>query len=283
MPQLFRCEYCGHPIPRSAASCPHCGRPGLFPNVRDSKDPEEVAALGRRYRTAKARARAKSRLEDFEDKSKNSDAVIARSLNEAQRLATSDNEIYATYYQLIGGGVRSHTGDKWSILRALADDALFPGYKENIRFACLTLSGAGLSNYGECSLVMREDMIAHRSSAVEENSTMFMLRHKIKVSESYNLPRGYRAPWEERHKLCVAKLHRMIKADTPPDKYSEILLAQGTTTAEDNFVEIHIWGALTVRAVKQVTITERPKYGQRAIINALKERLNKMGVGLVVR
>jgi hypothetical protein len=214
---------------------------------------------------------------------KKSDAVIARSLNEVQRLATSDNEIYATYYQLIGGGVRSHTGDRWSILRALADDALFPGYKENIRFACLTLSGTGLSNYGECSLVMREDMIAHRSSAFEENSTMFMRRHGIKVSESYNLPRGYRAPWEERHKLCVAKLHRRIKADTPPDTYSEILLAQGATTAEDDFVEVHIWGALTMRTVKQVTITERPKYGQRAIINALKERLDKVVVGLKVK
>jgi hypothetical protein len=68
-------------------------------------------------------------------------AIIARSLSEFLRLAMSDHEVYATYYQLVEAEVRIPGGGKWDGLRRLADDTLFPGYKDQIRFGALTLRG----------------------------------------------------------------------------------------------------------------------------------------------
>ena len=91
-------------------------------------------------------------LAKFESAVSKARPVICRPLLEMQRLATSDNEIYATYYQLLAAGVRLPKGDKWDVLRAVADDALFPGYKDVLRFGALSLDGFGCLGYGECHL-----------------------------------------------------------------------------------------------------------------------------------
>lgn len=147
MPQSRTCTYCTNDFPFSAGQCPHCGQPGLFPNVYAAEEPDERAALDRRYKSAQTdsmKRGATASLNDFETAAASSKAVIARSIIELQRIAMSDNELYATYYQLIGGGVKIPEGDNWDILRAVADSALFPNYKEHIRFAALSLDGMGL-------------------------------------------------------------------------------------------------------------------------------------------
>jgi hypothetical protein len=273
-------------MPPSAAICPHCGRPGLYPNVRAAEDPDEVTALERRYKAAAKDAGSRNAghiLQDFECEIGTSQAVIARSASELQRLAKSDKEIYATYYALLGAGVISHTGDKWALLRALADEALFPGYKEDIRFAALTLDTHGLSNYGDCHIVLRTEMIAHRASVFEENSTMFMRNHGVRISEANNLPRGFRSTWADRGKLCVAKLFGKIEGNTTRGEYSKLLLSQGATTADDNFVEVHVWGPMTIRTFEQITIKARTRRrAHRVIIDALNESLSKLSVRLRV-
>ena len=186
MTELVKCEYCRCTFPIICERCPHCARPGLFPNVRAAEDEGERKALNHRYLTIKenaARKGAMSALNDFELAIQTSKAVINRSINELQRIATSENELYASYYKLVDAGVKIPSGSKWDIIRVLTDAALFPGYREHIRFAALTLDTNGLTNYGECSLIIREDMIAHRASVFEENSVIWMDRHGIKVTE----------------------------------------------------------------------------------------------------
>ena len=110
MPQPPPCDHCKNEIPPSADRCPHCGLPGLFPNVRAAQDAGEHAALDRRYKSAKADSIARgatTAMDDFEIAAASSKAVIARPLGELQRLANSDNELYATYYELIEGGQSS--------------------------------------------------------------------------------------------------------------------------------------------------------------------------------
>jgi hypothetical protein len=221
-------------------------------------------------------------LKNFERAVEKSFAVIARSVNELQRLATSDNEIYATYYQLIRAEVRSMSNDKWSRLRAIADEALFPNNKEHIRFAALSLNNFGLTNYGACSIVLRTELIAHRASLFEENSIIFMKRHEIPLSRAFTLPRGYRATWEDRGKLCVAKLYKKIGPHTPVTKYADVLLREGKTTTSDNFVEVHIWGPMTARTIEQVTINEGSKRARRVIVKALKEKFDKAKIPVKV-
>lgn len=275
------CAYCTNQYSQPAERCPHCGRPGVFWNVIAAEDPEERDALERRYRKTKADAlsrNADSNLEDFEKAAARSKAVIARSEIEVLRLASSDRQLYATYYELTEGGVSLPSGSQWDMLRELADNVLFSRSKKHIRFGALSIAGVGLPNYGPCSLVLREEMISHRSSVFEENSALFMERRRIKISRAPKLPKGHKATWNERAKLCIAKLGARIDSSTAPDKYAGILLSQGATSEEDDFVEVHIFGPMTVLTMQEVIVSS-PKRSQRAtILKALKFKLTKHAV-----
>jgi len=189
------------------------------------------------------------------------------------RLSASDKELFPSYYGMLKGEVRLPHGNVWDGLRGVADEALFPGYKEHIRFAALSLDDLGVTNYGECSFVLREPMIAHRASVFEENSTLFLKKH------GYELLPGYRAAWEDRAKLCVAKLAKEVKATTLSEHFPRLLLAQGRTAEEDRFVEVHVWGPMTMRTIEKVIISGLRR---RSIRKSLRDRLKGLDVELEV-
>lgn len=281
------CDFCGHGYHFSQHLCPHCARPANYPNVYAAQASDEIAALRARYQDAKNAARAHGAetlraVEGFETEASDSRAVIARPGGELQRLSTSDSEVYATFYQWLEAGVRLPSGGKWDTLRRVTDEALFPGYREHIRFAALSLDGAGLKNYGDYFAVLRPEMIAHRATVFEENSVLFMKHRGVRMDEAHGLPRGHRATWEERGKLCVAKLADRIDAAAPPGAYSGILLRQGSTSEDDDFVEVHVWGPMTIRTLERV-IPNKPgsRHAAREITSrANKQRLAKFGVTL---
>jgi hypothetical protein len=276
-----KCSSCGNEVPPPAQHCPHCGQPGRFWNVLDADKPDERAALDRRYQATMTDAiarRADGVLKDFESALAGSSAVIARYQSEVLRLASSTRQLYGTYYQLVEAGLRLPDGDEWDVLRELADTVLFPKYKEHMRFGALSLNGRGLPNYGECSIVLREKMIADRTSVFEENSALFIERHDIKISRKPNLPKGYRATWGERAKLGVAKLHGKIDSTTTPDKYSHVLLTPRATSEADDFIEVHIYGPMTVLTMERVIVIA-PQTSKRATITkAIKSKLAKHNV-----
>lgn len=279
---VAECEHCGNDVPLSKERCPHCAQPGLFPNVRAAQLSEEKVALESRYNAAMEQARSNGSdtvLSNFESAVlSNSKAVINRSLAETTRLASSNKELYATYHQLIESGTKLPEGDKWDILRTVADDALFPGYKEEVRFAALSLDGLGLFNYGECAWVLNEEMIAHRASVLEENSIIFMQTHKISMFQANNLPTGYRATWDDRGKLSATKIASEISANTDSKDFSDILLLQGKTTAEDKFVEVHVWGPMSLLTIERVIVKKPTKRADRVFLKALQEKSKKSGV-----
>ena len=161
----------------------------------------------------------------------------------------------------------------------MADEALFPGYREQVRFGALTIDGQGVWHYGNFAIVLKEVMISHRASVFEENSVMFMRHHNIAVWDADALPKGYRTTWAERHKVCLAKLADKLGTETEPRDYASILLEQGATPAEDNFVEVHIWGSLTRRTFERVVVREtslRP--AARVVLKDLEDQLEPMGV-----
>lgn len=280
-----RCTHRGHPVPLSAVRCPHCALPGLFPNVRAAAALEERVRLQERYDSAMAIANERGYehlLRGFEALASQSVAVIARPLTEVQRLVTSEHELYATFYQLTESGVRTPTGSKWDALRAVTDDALFPGDRRDIRFGALSLDGGGLSNYGDCTLVLKDDMIAHRASVFEENSVMFMNHLDIRMSEAADLPVGYRATWSDRGKLSVVKIAESVNADTDASHFPALLLTEGITSNDDNFVEVHIWGPMTAHTLDRVIVRGSAARSGHAILGALTERLGRLGVGIEV-
>ena len=239
--------------------------------------PAERTALERRYKAALQQAESRGTrpaVEAFEAATRGTKAVMARPLRELDRLASSDKELFPTYYSLIQGEVRLPHGNEWDLLRALADTALFPGdKKENVRFAALSLDGSSLPHYGECSFVFKESMIAHRTSVYEENSAVFLKKH------AYTPPPGYRATWEERVKLAVAKLGGGIDAITSPSQLADALLGPGATPEEDRFIEVHIWGPMSIRTVERVSVTA-PIKGPRSVRKAIRDRLKAVGLSL---
>jgi hypothetical protein len=242
--------------------------------VKAAQVPSERAELEARYQAAlrKAESRgARKVLEAFEVATRSSKAVIARPFREIERLSSSDKEVVSTFYQLMRGEVRLPHGNKWDVLRGLADEALFPGARESIRFAALSLDGSGLPHYGDCSFVLRESMIAHRASVYEENSAIAMKKH------SYDPPPGRRATWEERGKLGVAKIGEEVESTTTSGRFPGLLLQAGSTPEEDRFVEVHIWGPMTIRSMERVVMTA-PRKGQRSAYSAIEARLKAVGV-----
>ena len=67
------------------------------------------------------------------------------------------------------------SSDSWNRLRAIADTILFGEQnKRRIRFAALSLDGVGLENYGDCSMTLKDSIIAHRATVFDENSVIFI-------------------------------------------------------------------------------------------------------------
>lgn len=280
----MNCTFCDNNIPPSVSRCPHCAQPSLFPNVTDAL--REQSFLQERYNEAINEAlsrRAAANVEDFEKKLSESCAVINRSLSELLRLTTSELDGYATYYQLASSSLKTQSGEKWDARRQAADEIFFANYQHEIRFAALSLTSGGLTNYGECSWVFRENMISHRTSLFRENTTMYYLREDIKDTDS--IPRGFRAVWEDRAKLCIVKLAQNIDTTTTSAEYSNILMHQGAATDDDEFVEVHIFGPMTILTIEEVTFnpventtSDVEKLMKLAMIVGIKEKLGKYGV-----
>ncbi|HEX6864714.1 MAG TPA: hypothetical protein VF414_17925 [Thermoanaerobaculia bacterium] len=214
-------------------------------------------------------------VRNFEARTAASRAVVNRSALEAARLASSDRELQSTFYELLKAQVRLPYGEEWDRLREIADAALFTGYRETIRFAALSLDGAGLFHYGDCSLELREDMIAHRASVFEENSTLFLKQHH------YDPPLGHRATWGDRSKLCVSKLAGELRESSSEPEFSVLLLSPGETPAEDRFVEVHIWGPLSLYCLKRGLFRRKPDTSPTLLL-AAQEIFTKAGLDFEV-
>lgn len=278
------CAECSCTLPAAADRCPHCGRPGLFPNVRAAKQPTQRAALRRRYEAAIADAErrgAKQVVEQLERELESSCAVVARRIGEIERLASSERQGYSTYYQLIEADNRLPDDDAWDPLRRMADAGLFPGYAKDIRFLALSLDEAGLDSYGDCFLVCNDAMIEHRASVFEANSAGFL--RKTSPDELAAATEGRKAPYEDRAVLGIAKLAAGVNADTNEDEFAGILMHAGTTTAEDEFIEVHVYGPMTIRTFRKVVVRDAKLVRKKSVLKALREQLQSWGIGLEVR
>jgi hypothetical protein len=198
-------------------------------------------------------------------------AVIARPPTEVLRLSQSDREIYATYYQLSSAGVRVPEGNKWDTLRQMVDAAAFPGFEDEIRFGALSLDGGGPANYGVCGLVLRTDMIAHRATVFEENTVLWYGKAGFRPMDP--LPAGYRTTWDRRQELGVAKLGDRVAAQIDEPEIGRMLQREGDTTGSDDFIEVHVFGPVTIRTCEEVTIRPTRDEADAVISRAVLEVL----------
>src|SRR5215204_2199269 len=99
------------------------------------------------------------------------------------------------------------------------------------------------------------------------------------IKGASDVPKGYRAVWSDRAKLCIAKLSSEIDTTTTTAEYLSILLKQGATSKEDECVEVHIFGPMTIWTIEEVTFKATIKNrAELAKIKGIKEKLRKYGV-----
>ncbi|HWO24114.1 MAG TPA: hypothetical protein VNO30_35470 [Kofleriaceae bacterium] len=201
--------------------------------------------------------------------------MIGRPVEEALRLAKADNHGYASFWELLHAGVRLPEGSRWDRARGLADTELFGAFRDHIRFAALSLDGTCLSHYGAVSLELKEDMIAHRSTVFEENSAVFF-EHRRQRGEEPPKIAGHRAHWNDRGKLALAKHGHELTPTTTGKDFASMLLRSGPTSAEDVFIEVHIYGSLTRRSLARVTVDSAQT--SPSIIADLRDRLTEINI-----
>lgn len=284
-----RCQFCTNEFDMPAERCPHCAEACSFANVWAAGRAEDIAALALRHQAALDDAKARgcdAVAHDFAAVLDGSKAVIARHIHDVERLGFSDSECYTTFHQALDGGLRVPDGDEWNALRHTADEALFPRYKKEIRSAALTLDDLGPLGYGAWSITLRTPLIERRASVFEENSLIFIKSRNVTIDGADKMFRGYRATWGARSDLCIAKLAGSLTTSTTPADFAGLLLQQVGGTGTDQFVEVHIWGPLTMRTAEKIVLTKSKdtrRLARKSRMDAIRDNVQKLGVAFEVR
>jgi len=265
-----------------------------YPNVDAARTTRERDALDKNFDSAVSDCKSRgceAQMMAFECAVRdNSKAVISKPLYEVVRLASSEKQLAVPYSRQIQGGLRLPDGDDWDVFRRVAGVALFCGYEDQIHFGLLSLDERGSSYYGDMHLVLRTERISDRASTFVENSGAYVTR--LQVTELTRLPPGLRADWAARGKLAAAKIYRQIDQHTKPNDHARLLMQPGATGWDDDFIEVHIYGTISIGTVEKV-VCERAR--TRAVSNrqqrqgaalsaelaALKERLGRLQVSFV--
>lgn len=64
---------------------------------------------------------------------------------------------------------------------------------------------------------------------------------------------------------------------TTRDEFSYLLLHPGRSSKEDSFVEVHVWGPMTIRTIGRILVGKQRRQAAR---KALRDRLKGFGVEL---
>lgn len=255
-----------------------CGQDVGFPNRRRAQYTDEKEALQRRVSQAFAAARAKRAtavLADFQTATGASDAVMNRSLGALHSWLMNTNGVFSTFHQQVRAGVRIPEDTKWDDQRISAENTVNPHYFSELNFAALTLDKVGLIYYGAYSVLLKTELIAPRATVFEENPFEFNRKHAVISGQC--CPPGYRAIWESRGDLAVAKLQPKITATTSGADFPGIIMERRTHDADCDFIEVHIYGSIHQRVIKHVSGPIPKDREDRAIWRQIKRKLEALG------
>lgn len=282
---MEKCPHCSAKVSEIDVMCPTCGAYLGPPNVRAVGKQEQRDALEARYLAALEQSKidgCESEVVSFDESMRKTSAVVNVDLDFLHAFITNDKAMYTTYELAEEGQARRPAQPEDDSDRRTIGTMFFGKNAKEIRYAALSLYGAGLKSYGPYALKFREIMIADRATLLENNSYTFISKHDIKPRQG--IPQGYRALWEERHKLAVAKLSGEVSAGTSEAEHSKILMADTGDRATDEFIEIHIYGRFNIDSIESVrgssSVTEKTKILKKlkmAQISIVQDYLEKAG------
>lgn len=275
---LTECSECGATIIFHKRMCHACAQDVGFPNVRQAiiEEPQ----LQKRYDSAIASADlrgVREQLNNFEKCIENANAVIAIPFNKVVEIVSSTNSLYTTFANNISSGARIAEDNKWDRGRTSAESLIHPMYYEEISYSALSLTDLGLPRYGNCHITLNPKFIEKRTSVFDENVFLFMERHHVIAGSE--IPKGFRATWQKKGKLAVAKLHSKIEKDTEQKDFQNILISDGDKDSGD-FIEAHIYGSIHASSFNKVRVTGDMNPAQKALFNAHKPTIEALGIVL---
>lgn len=268
------CPKCGNTVRAHERHCVVCGEDIGYPNVRAASAPQEARALDQRFEAAQRVSQERGCEEVFSRFTaamRCSKAVLCRSLHQVMQLAASDNELYASFYGQVSAQMRRPEDGVIERERLLADDLLFPHYREQVRYAALTLNDYGPDYYGRCAMVLSEVAIGTRATVFEKNSLEFCKEQKLGPGRP--IPFGFRATWQARDKLAGAKLHEKLRPRTSDAEFADMILPGASDGKEADFIEVHIYGPLHRRAIESVSVRGTVDDSDEALLLEIERRL----------
>lgn len=277
----MECPKCSSSVPANSRICPSCGTDCGYPNVRLARAAANEDALRHRIEDAEQSARVKGSkevLDHFREVVDSSHAAVARPLSEVQNLLANRSNSYVSHHRMVRAGAREVQDNEFDPIRTQFENAVLPNFHEEIVFAALSLNASGLKGYGGCTMVLKHLMIEERTSVFEENAYEFARRHRLMMNDT--IPDGYRATWQRRADLAVAKLHGRIDANTRTEEFPGILMYDDGTTGGSDFIEVHIYGAINSNAIEGIAASPPQKRAELMIWRAIKEYANDLGINV---
>jgi hypothetical protein len=267
---------CSEPLPDHVRYCVVCGADAKVPNVRAASRDSEISALDQRIKQSEQDALARGCLEvlnDFRKAVAHSSGVVCRPLGTISELLSSDNMLFATFYQSVHADARLPEDNEWDRIRQAVDSLLFPYYYDQMRFATLSIDGSGVTGYGEYCVVLKDAAIRDRATVFEENTLLFVKHHRIVAGDP--VPLGFRAIWANRDRLAAAKLAAKLTPATKPDDYQSILI--NGTDRDADFVEVNIYGPIHRKAVEHMSGSEPRRKADKVIFRSVLKKLKEIG------
>lgn len=242
---MEQCPNCKNRVQINFEKCPSCFVFLWYPNVKKAKLPEHKDALEKRYWDALDRCTvsgAENKAKEFEAEMKNSFAVITMDESLFLQFLRKDNKLYTNHTIQLENSEISLKKPEQEEERSSVEAKLFSRYARKIRYVALSLDGIGLSYYGKVTVKLKSTYISHRASLIEDDSMVFMDKHKVFISGK--IPEGYIVEWGDREKLAVAKLADKISEKTRKEDFPKILLEDRGGNFNDRFIEVHIYGTI---------------------------------------
>lgn len=258
---MNECPTCSHTIEFHETHCSRCDEFVGYPTRRTAEQEDNLRALSERHDQA---------LQNFRDRDLGDLPDVLSDVTKAARPTISmpfnacDNilrgEKYRNYHQEVAINRRSLAQPDDHGNRDMVGSKLFPAFHQHVAYAVLSPDGTGPTSYGSVAVRWEVDSryLGQRIVLLEQNSYHFFETHELGHIEAREPP-GYRAIWEDRCKLSIAKLESLLTPSTSHDDIPNILLQKGTDRQTDEFIEVAIYAAngLDAQDVNKITV-QRP-------------------------
>jgi hypothetical protein len=249
------CTECGAPLSAAMRHCPTCRADAGAPNVRACRTDENLKALIARYDASRSQASVFGCSKEFSDLEaiveKKSGVVVSMPAGVARNLFENPNFLYTNYERLVGVNARRPADADNDRQRWAVGGLLFGSYADCIVYGALSLTKDGVGTYGDVHCRLRSVTIKKRTSFLETNSYRFVRDHGINAGG--NLPVGYRACWQHRQNLVLAKLsNRLSPGQTESDWQAILIQSDSQNRENDDFVEAHIYEGFDRNAIESL-------------------------------